>query len=49
MLATAHVFFQVGSHRRRDFVVDHVVEHGEKLSARHFSTPTAADPVLRLK
>ena len=30
-------------------VVDHIVEHGEKLSARHFSAPTAAGPVLRLK
>ena len=44
VLATLEVLLQVGAHLSRYGVIDHVVEHGQKLSARHFSLPFPWEP-----
>jgi len=44
VLAAAEVFLEVGAHLSRHGVIDHVVEHGQKLSARHFSLPFPWEP-----
>ena len=36
MLAATQVLLEIGSHLAGDAVVDQVIEHGQKLSARHF-------------
>src|SRR6516165_2669934 len=49
VLAAVKVLFEIGAHPRGHLIVDEVVEHREKLTAGHFSAPTAADAGLRLK
>ena len=39
VLTSAQVLLQVTPHLGGYRVVDQVIEHGEELSARHFSTP----------